>query len=669
MAERTRGEQGPARRQAGESGAQSPEYSTPHLRRNAEESARRPLATAGQRVNTVVGSNQASPTAQQRQLPESEDFPDGGTRRREQMVFTPLEPQVHLAEELSTGSSVERVSSGERTHADDITARRRTSHEVDPDMSYDWVDDTTAKKYECAICLQVQRNPTQTDCGHRFCWTCISTWISKNPPNLAQCPACNATISSTFLDKIAAREIAALLIHCPNAVRGCLAKFALSDLERHMTSCQGLMAMCRFCNQRMLPVMLEVHEISLCEQAPIKCIFEKFGCHVLVIRCQMHQHLDANIQQHLLYIAEALNCLLSSQGLRFDYTADAALTLVAEHQPTGIVLQADRTAAPISSTTSSSYLRNPPALQDDPGTVSSQGRSASLPLESTAGEAGRLQSEGTMTVVNQFSADASRLPKLTQGINSSPAAPSGGSAWLGQLLSTNIARQHHQQIDQLSSNLLEKLSRVEQRLARTEILDQRVVRTEVLDQRMIRTETLEQRMKDSVERSRQQESALHAAFCNGDFIWRIDDFARKRQDAINNVTTVLHSPGFYTRPYGYKLCIRMNPNGVDASVGRHLSLFVHVMKGDYDELLLWPFQGSIELKIMDQSDVPEAVRRHISDTLNTTPTLTAFQKPSSNRNHRGFGYTEFVPLNTINSPQYVKNDVLFVRAIVREANR
>lgn len=54
---------------------------------------------------------------------------------------------------------------------------------------------------------------------------------SKNPPNLALCPACNATISSTFLDKIAAREIAALLIHCPNAVRGCLAKFALSDLE------------------------------------------------------------------------------------------------------------------------------------------------------------------------------------------------------------------------------------------------------------------------------------------------------------------------------------------------------------------------------------------------------------------------------------------------------
>lgn len=158
----------------------------------------------------------------------------------------------------------------------------------------------------------------------------------------------------------------------------------------------------------------------------------------------MHQHLDANIQQHLLYMAEALNCLLSSQGLRFDYTADAALTLVAEHQPTGIVLQADRTAAPIASTTSSSYLRIPPALQDDPGTISSQGRSASLPLESSAGEAGRLQSGGTMTVVNQFSADTSRLPKLTQGINSSPAAPSGGSAWLGQLLGTNIGRQRHQ---------------------------------------------------------------------------------------------------------------------------------------------------------------------------------------------------------------------------------
>lgn len=52
---------------------------------------------------------------------------------------------------------------------------------------------------------------------------------------------------------------------------------------------------------------------------------------------------------------------------------------------------------------------------------------------------------------------------------------------------------------------------------------------------------------------------------------------------------MMYSPGFYTSPYGYKLCLRINLNGLENGDGTHVALFVHVMRGDYDEHLEWPF--------------------------------------------------------------------------------
>jgi len=49
------------------------------------------------------------------------------------------------------------------------------------------------------------------------------------------------------------------------------------------------------------------------------------------------------------------------------------------------------------------------------------------------------------------------------------------------------------------------------------------------------------------------------------------------------------------------MCVRVNLDGVENAQGTHLSLFVHLMKGDYDELLPWPFSGSITLTVINQA--------------------------------------------------------------------
>lgn len=150
---------------------------------------------------------------------------------------------------------------------------------------------------------------------------------------------------------------------------------------------------------------------------------------------------------------------------------------------------------------------------------------------------------------------------------------------------------------------------------------------------------------------------------NGVYLWKIKNYFKLRRDAEKGEITAVHSNSFYSCYYGYKLCIRVNLNGVDSARGTHLSLFIHFMQGEYDDLLEWPFNGRIVLTIIDQNPICE-LRNDISETLLSKPNLAAFQRPNSTRNHKGFGYMEFLPLSVIDGSSYIKNDTLIIKANV-----
>lgn len=54
-----------------------------------------------------------------------------------------------------------------------------------------------------------------------------------------------------------------------------------------------------------------------------------------------------------------------------------------------------------------------------------------------------------------------------------------------------------------------------------------------------------------------------------------------------------HISAFYTAKYGYKLCLRLYLNGDGTGKKTHLSLFIVIMKGEYDALLPWPFRNKV----------------------------------------------------------------------------
>ena len=131
---------------------------------------------------------------------------------------------------------------------------------------------------------------------------------------------------------------------------------------------------------------------------------------------------------------------------------------------------------------------------------------------------------------------------------------------------------------------------------------------------------------------------------NGFYIWKVENF----QDTAN-----VNSLPIWTSLYGYKLFLRAH------LAAKHLGLFVHMMQGDYDDILEWPLTGRITLSILDQSGAD--VCNHISKTFEVTPDLESFQRPTSPHNCPGFGYAEFAPIEQICVPQYVKNKTLLVK--------
>ncbi|KAM9278598.1 TNF receptor-associated factor 6 isoform 2-T5 [Morus bassanus] len=156
---------------------------------------------------------------------------------------------------------------------------------------------------------------------------------------------------------------------------------------------------------------------------------------------------------------------------------------------------------------------------------------------------------------------------------------------------------------------------------------------------------------------------MEAQQCNGIYIWKIENFSGLQKAQEEERPVVMHSPGFYTGRPGYKLCLRLHiqlPNAQRCA--NFISLFVHTMQGEYDSHLPWPFQGTIRLSILDQSEGPE--RQNHEEVMEAKPELLAFQRPTIHRNPKGFGYVTFMHLQTLKQRTFVKDDTLLVRCEV-----
>ena len=133
-----------------------------------------------------------------------------------------------------------------------------------------------------------------------------------------------------------------------------------------------------------------------------------------------------------------------------------------------------------------------------------------------------------------------------------------------------------------------------------------------------------------------------------------------------------YSPGFYTSPGGYKMCLCVYPNGDGVAEGTYVTCYICLMPGEHDDTLEWPFQGEVTIELLNQLED----KNHKEYTLhyNESTPNTSKQRVTKDAKSKGWGYTQFIlhselKYNPITNCRYLKDDSLYFRVSVKVTSK
>ena len=121
------------------------------------------------------------------------------------------------------------------------------------------------------------------------------------------------------------------------------------------------------------------------------------------------------------------------------------------------------------------------------------------------------------------------------------------------------------------------------------------------------------------------------------------------------------STPFYTGPDGYKLLLKVCANGDVSVEGTHVSVYVYLVKGEYDDILTWPFKCNITIRLLNWREDKGHVEKTI--TFNDTTDIECCTRVMKNNTAitGGWGKHQFLSHSDLyynNNTEYINNDVL-----------
>lgn len=470
------------------------------------------------------------------------------------------------------------------------------------------------------------------------------------------------------------------LTECPKRVvqcSQCKNSILAEDEQSHSSQCPLSVVQCTSCSAQ-FPRQHTMRHLSECPKAKINCQYRLLGCMFETERQEMMEHEQQAIAYHMGLINKSLQLLLTA--LRISPSAVQPNSILSVHRPSSLgILPTERTASVESiATGASSYpLASANVVSEHSNLAMIQNVFQHLNVRDIS----ELRAEGQASLTNNYVS----VPPPVELLRADSVFQSVQSIDGDQ----HTAAKDRSDMERLSSTqtqegpdlqYLGKPSNVQDNLASMSVIDDTQFQSfksqnELQDESLARHDHLlmelkqrndfqEKVIKDMKVKIRELEktmSEFEGRCTNGIYIWKIKNYRKLRQEAESGELTAIHSSAFYSSIHGYKLCIRVNLNGVDSAKGTHLSLFIHFMQGEYDDILDWPFNGRIILTVIDQNPICE-LRNHVTETLLSKPNLAAFQRPANPRNHKGFGYMEFLPLSVIDKMTYIRSDTLIIKA-------
>ena len=125
------------------------------------------------------------------------------------------------------------------------------------------------KDFECPLCLHVTRDPNLTSCcGQHFCQVCINRIQTNHQP----CPFCKETNFTVLLDKKQKRKVLELKVYCTMKEQGCSWTGELGGLSRHLNDCQYVTISCtKGCGASFQRCRLAAHIAKSCPMRDFTC--------------------------------------------------------------------------------------------------------------------------------------------------------------------------------------------------------------------------------------------------------------------------------------------------------------------------------------------------------------------------------------------------------------
>ena len=141
--------------------------------------------------------------------------------------------------------------------------------------------------------------------------------------------------------------------------------------------------------------------------------------------------------------------------------------------------------------------------------------------------------------------------------------------------------------------------------------------------------------------------------CNS-FKWRITSYGEALRKAKTGEEIRLESSTFDS--CGYKFKLLLYPNGYAEGNNTHLSIFLVMMKGEYDAMLTWPFHKKVTMTLIDQQEKAKD-RENIAMSFIDPKT---FGRPVNDENNT-LDYRQFVSHEVLQERRYIVDDTIFIQ--------
>ncbi|XP_048472690.1 TNF receptor-associated factor 2-like [Rhincodon typus] len=464
------------------------------------------------------------------------------------------------------------------------------------------VDSTGSSCLLCSVCHFLLIKPKQTECGHRYCTACLENLFKTD--NEADCHVCQQKVfrSKVYHDRAAENDAYATKVQC----------------TAHRDGCEWTGTLRNY---------LRTHRAQ-CDFHVVPCSNVTFGCETLGPRKKMAAHETQECEWRMELCPQCETFCVHK------LLEDHITTCFKRKQSCPMCGKTDLTKAELEEHCDPHDGTCPDAQVScsfkDIGCLEKPRRRDAQPAH-------------LLQMMNRRESLRAGRPSEVGG----PAAAAAGAVQASEELSA---------LERKADGLESSVSGLNREL------DKYAHLLEALQRRCLQYEQLISGLQRKV---RALEGARESpASTNGVLLWKIRDFSSCLTAARAERVTSFYSPVFCTHPFGYRLCCRVYPNGDGSGRGSHVSLFLAIVRGDYDDVLPWPFRQRVTFMLLDQAQQ----KHHLKESFTPDVLSGSFQKPRSHMNVAS-GCPTFARHDLLQKAHgpYLRDDTLYIKVVVDTA--